>query len=979
MNKPNAGAADSIEIHGADRGVFARRAVDRPGAAPRDWLRRVAAQLSTRSGADLASVEVAQSLTAVARPRAETAAADAVASDMQRDAEWETYAELSHKLDELELRLRRDADDDSSRFLKEALKELEAKLQISVRHRAPAAAGRAPAFVNADQSPANRDAPGPDLPLQNAPATIGRLEREIRAIGGKLETLRSPLVDGAAFAQMQKQTEEIRDLLTDIAARPLSTGKLEAQLDDLTRKAEEAIANTAQPRDYDALSQNIEAAHRRLTAKFEAGLAATSAETGGIKDLVQTLAEKIDAVRDPKASDPAIEALQLEMTKIAKRLDGAEAGFASLTSLEQLIASLFQQLEDSRGAGGAKAGRDLYPDAGANRHDLGVRDDHRVTREIADLRAERDEADRRIHLALNAVQETVGKVAERLTKMEAGLGEMRPNNFGPLLASSLAPIFAPRVERPQNDGWQNGSPHSDALNGRAGEAAPFRGGESFGPVSASQGLFDGPGPRQSEHGVETAAKANDSVDFLIEPGSGFSRRRDPAGARVFDERTTVAQERERGAGRADFIAAARRAAKAAKMEANASRAVAAAEDAGRQNGFFRAHKRPLILSVAALCLALGAYALAKAVSHGTVTAPSFTKLLGRSAERDTASTAGGVAVSTDPGPTPAAAATRRATPDSAPPAHPISDRRNSARQSLINSGLLDPSPVAPAPLAGPPDSSQPSETPATRAIAGSDPIIVGAIGRSAANWTNAASSAPALNAPLLAPALAAMAVEDLRNQADAGDAAAQFELGRRLADGRTGARDITLAAQYYAKAAEQGIAAAQYRLAVLTEKGLGVDRDPARAQALHLEAAEHGNARAMHNLGVLAADGVDEKPDYAAAAIWFSKAAAFGLRDSQFNLAILLERGLGLRQDYEQAYAWFSIAAAKGDAEAGRRRDDVALKLSAADLAMAKTVAEAFRPRPLDPAANETLILQPRPTAASPANDALSKPKVSGL
>ncbi len=75
--------------------------------------------------------------------------------------------------------------------------------------------------------------------------------------------------------------------------------------------------------------------------------------------------------------------------------------------------------------------------------------------------------------------------------------------------------------------------------------------------------------------------------------------------------------------------------------------------------------------------------------------------------------------------------------------------------------------------------------------------------------------------------------------------------------------------------------------------------------------------------------------------------------DSQFNLAILYARGLGVPQDLVASYAWFSAAAANGDEDAGKKRDEVAARLSPEKLTQAKAAAAAWKPKTPDPAANE--------------------------
>jgi localization factor PodJL len=101
----------------------------------------------------------------------------------------------------------------------------------------------------------------------------------------------------------------------------------------------------------------------------------------------------------------------------------------------------------------------------------------------------------------------------------------------------------------------------------------------------------------------------------------------------------------------------------------------------------------------------------------------------------------------------------------------------------------------------------------------------------------------------------------------------------------------------------------------------------------------------MHNLAVLFAEGADGAPDYRSAASWFQRAAEHGMTDSQYNLAILHARGLGVDQNLAESYRWFSIAARQGDQDAGRKRDEVATRLDAAQLATAKATADGFAAR----------------------------------
>ncbi|MBZ0215912.1 MAG: peptidoglycan-binding protein [Fimbriimonadaceae bacterium] len=192
----------------------------------------------------------------------------------------------------------------------------------------------------------------------------------------------------------------------------------------------------------------------------------------------------------------------------------------------------------------------------------------------------------------------------------------------------------------------------------------------------------------------------------------------------------------------------------------------------------------------------------------------------------------------------------------------------------------------------------------------------------------------------------------LRQAAAAGNAAAQFEVASRFAEGRGVALNPQLAAQWYQRAAAQGLAPAQYRLGSMYEKGHGVTQDRAAARIWYQRAAELGNRKAMHNLAVLYADGINGEPDMENAARWFRKAADFGLNDSQFNLGILYARGLGTPRNLAEAYKWLSIAAANGDSDASQRRDAIANELDQQTLAATRLAIQTWRAEPLIVTAN---------------------------
>jgi localization factor PodJL len=121
--------------------------------------------------------------------------------------------------------------------------------------------------------------------------------------------------------------------------------------------------------------------------------------------------------------------------------------------------------------------------------------------------------------------------------------------------------------------------------------------------------------------------------------------------------------------------------------------------------------------------------------------------------------------------------------------------------------------------------------------------------------------------------------------------------------------------------------------------------------------------------------GLESKPDYQMASQWFRKAADHGIADSQYNLGILYARGIGVEQNLAESYKWFALAAAAGDADAVKKRDDVAARLDAQSLVAAKLAVQTFTP---DLQPDEAVNVKTPPGGWDPAaTPPPAKPKAS--
>jgi TPR repeat protein len=72
--------------------------------------------------------------------------------------------------------------------------------------------------------------------------------------------------------------------------------------------------------------------------------------------------------------------------------------------------------------------------------------------------------------------------------------------------------------------------------------------------------------------------------------------------------------------------------------------------------------------------------------------------------------------------------------------------------------------------------------------------------------------------------------------------------------------------------------------------------------------------------------------NYETALKWYRLAAEQGYAYAQSALGRMYADGHGVSQDYTRAYMWFSIAASLWDPDAGKQRDLVTNKLTAAQL-----------------------------------------------
>ena len=161
----------------------------------------------------------------------------------------------------------------------------------------------------------------------------------------------------------------------------------------------------------------------------------------------------------------------------------------------------------------------------------------------------------------------------------------------------------------------------------------------------------------------------------------------------------------------------------------------------------------------------------------------------------------------------------------------------------------------------------------------------------------------------------------LARAAAAGQAQAQFLLGKIYDEGLVGEKNKDLALRWYRIAANNGNGDGAYMLALhyLTlEK-----RNEFQIVNLLNQAAERGNVEAVNALGWAFVKGIGVKVDWVTATKLFLIAAREGYAEAGVNLAAIYSA----RRDYEKTYLWLVIAERLGSENIGNKKKLFAKRL----------------------------------------------------
>ncbi|WNJ89400.1 hypothetical protein [Bosea sp. 685] len=431
---------------------------------------------------------------------------------------------------------------------------------------------------------------------QADPAQLTSLSRQIENLADKIETLPAmrPEVINAQAEQLAARLNEmdasgrgvshvlsdrIEALvirLEDMAGR--QPDQLESRIDALQESIETLAEQgpVAVTRQIEALAGRIEslAAASNLSQIISEGKGPQIARVDlrPIEDMLRGLAEKIDEAGRPGAETDAFDALEQQISGLAQRLDSAAATRSAETGIERTLQDLvvhLQTLRQDTTAAAEHAARAAMADMGSKSGPAsGIAE---ISNLLSGLRDTHVSSGRETQDAIGAVHQTLETVISRLASIEAELAAERQ---GP----APRPVMPPRhAEQAQSAA-------------RAPEPAASLSIAQEDRIAADRIATERPRAGQPEASSPVAA----SLDLPLEPGSGRPRV----------STTTTPQDAQ--SVRQSLIAAARRSAKAATEATTTPTATSEpAKGSGRLKEIMEKRRKPLLLGLAALVLAMG--------------------------------------------------------------------------------------------------------------------------------------------------------------------------------------------------------------------------------------------------------------------------------------------------------------------------------------------------------------------------------------
>ncbi len=373
-----------------------------------------------------------------------------------------------------------------------------------------------------------------------APAeSLASFRQDVQALDHKIDAVAAGAGDAGALRQLKDAVAELRE----IASRAASGEALIALVEEVQALGDKIDRIVMPAASGDAAPESLDQRFAQLAAALEAGMAASvPPSTAHLIAIVETLAEKVERMEVARERSPALDQIAAQLARLTHMLEASGSRLAHLDGIERTLAGLFDQLESlhaSAVTGAQRAAEEILERSGTS--GSAMIDLEGLKQDLGALLQSQLQNDRRTQDTLEAVHDTLERLVDRLAMVDI---DMRAG-----ARSSWADLTA---REPEASAHLSGSPHQPETR-RALAAAV---------VAAAPAMMMPPARRPIDPTLP--------ADHPLEPGT--ARQRPPSSTTPASaaERIAASDASRVGANpaaepdsKANFIAAARRAAQAA--------------------------------------------------------------------------------------------------------------------------------------------------------------------------------------------------------------------------------------------------------------------------------------------------------------------------------------------------------------------------------------------------------------------------------
>ena len=244
--------------------------------------------------------------------------------------------------------------------------------------------------------------------LKPAESLVG-FDEAVRALSQKVDMIVAK-DDPAALQQLETAIGALRGIVSHVASNETLT-KVAEDVRSLAAKVDTLASTAASGQNLSALENRIETLTNALTASTEAGTAVPRE----LEKLLTGLIEKLEWVQLTHTDHAALAHLEDRIATLVQRFDASDARLGHLEAIERGIADLLVHIEELRGPNGDALSKRMP----AAEEPLAV---HAIEREVAEIK----QSEQRTLDSLEAVQDTVEHVVDRLAMIESGIRETAP-------------------------------------------------------------------------------------------------------------------------------------------------------------------------------------------------------------------------------------------------------------------------------------------------------------------------------------------------------------------------------------------------------------------------------------------------------------------------------------------------------------------------------------------------------------------------